>query len=152
VDAWLNRRHGPGQAVLIWLHLSIPAIMVGSALWSMVGPGTPALGIAFVKVVAWSALAAVPLTGLIIYLQRTRTASGGKQAVFSWPTLAAMVLLLAVTELNVLTDQRADWPRIHRAIGLVTLPLTVAAVAFTAIAVFRHRRRGTRPLDTSQSR
>jgi hypothetical protein len=63
-----------------------------------------------------------------------------------------MLLLLAVAELNVLTDQQADWPRIHRAVGLVSLLLTAASVTFVLMAASRYRRHGTRLLDDSQNR
>jgi hypothetical protein len=131
-------------------------ITVGSALWSMFGRGTPGLGIAFLKVVAWSALAAVALTGLTVYLQRylqrTHALGTGDRFVFSWRASAGMLLFLAVGELNVLTDQQADWPRIHRAVGLVSLLLIAASFTFVLMAASRYRRHGTRFPDDSQNR
>jgi hypothetical protein len=45
--------------------MCIPAVMFGSAWWSLFGSGTPGLDLAFVEVVGWSMLAALPLAGLI---------------------------------------------------------------------------------------
>lgn len=152
VDSWLNRQRGLRRVLLLWLHICIFTILVGSALWSLFGRGTPGLGIAFLKVAAWSALAAVPLTGLSVYLQRTRPVRTGDRPAFSWRAQAGMLLLLAVVELNVLTDQQADWPRIHRAVGLVSLLLTAAGFTFVLMAASRYRRQGTRLPDDGQSR
>jgi hypothetical protein len=116
VDSWLNLQRGWRRVLLGWLHKCIPTIMAGSAIWSMFGPGTPGLGLAFVRVVAWSAFAAIPLTGLIAFLEGTRL---GKRSVFSWRFSAGALFFLAAAELNVLTDQQAGWPRIHRTVGLL---------------------------------
>jgi hypothetical protein len=132
--------------------MCISTVLVGSALWSMLGPGTPGLGLAFLTVVAWSALAAVPLTGLISYLLGNRAASAAKQFAFSWRAFAAMLFFLVAIELNILTDQQADWPRIHRVVALATLLLGGAGVTFGLLAVSRRRRLGTRLLDSSQCR
>lgn len=131
------------------LHMCIATIMVGSALWSLFGAGTPRLGIALLKVVASSALTAVALTGLIAYVQRTRVGRADGRFVFSWPASAGMLLFLAVTELNVLTDQNADWHRIHRTVGLVSLLLIAASFTCLLTAVSRYRRHGARLLDDS---
>jgi hypothetical protein len=156
VDSWLNRQRGLRRVLLGWLHMSIFTITVGSALWSMFGRGTPGLDIAFLKVVAWSVLAAVPLAGLTAYLrrylQRARSVATDDRFVFSWRASAAMLLFLAVSELSVLTDQQADWPRIHRAVGLVSLLLIAASFTFVLMAASRYRRHGTRILDDSPSR
>jgi hypothetical protein len=152
VDSWLNRQRGLRRALLVWLHICIATISVGSALWSMFGPGTPGPDIAFLKVVAWSALAAVPLTGLTVYLLRTRVVGTDDRLVFSWRASAGMLLFLAAGELNVLTDQQADWPRIHRAVGLASVLLTAASFTFLLMAVSRYRRHRTRLRDDSQSR
>jgi hypothetical protein len=61
--------------------------------------GTPGLDIAFLQVVAWSALAAMPLTGPIAYGQRTRAVRTGRPA-FSWRASAGMLLFLAACELT----------------------------------------------------
>jgi hypothetical protein len=147
VDSWLNRQRGWRRGLLGWLHMYGLTIMVGSALWSLFGPGTPGLGLAFLRVTGWSALAAAPLTGLIAFLQGTRT---GKRSVFSWRVSAAALFFLSAAELNVLTDQQADWPRSHRAVGLVTLLLMAISFTFVLMAVSRYRRHGTRLADDGQ--
>ncbi len=151
-DSWLNRQCGLRRVLLGWLHTCIFTITVGSGLWSMFGRGTPGLDIAFLKVAAWSALGAVPLTGLITYIQRTHAAGTDDRPMFSWRASAGMLVLLAVVELNVLTDQQADWPRIHRAVALVSLLLIAASVTFTLMAASRYRLHGKRLLDDSQNR
>jgi hypothetical protein len=146
LDSWLNRQRGLRRVFLAWLHMYGLTITMGSALWSLFTPGTPGLDIAFLKVAAWSALAAVLLSGLILYLQHNRT---GKRFGFSWRVSAGMLFFLAACELNVLTDQQADWRGIHRAVGLVTVLLIAASFTIVLMAVSRYRRHGTRLADDS---
>jgi len=152
VDSWLNRQRGWRRVLLFWLHISIFTTTVGSALWSMFGSGTPGLDIAFLHVVAWSALAAVPLTGLTVYLRHTRRVGTDDRRVFSWRASAGILLFLAAGELNILTDEQADWPRINRAIGLVSLLLIAASLTLGLMAASRYRRHRTRLLDNGQNR
>jgi hypothetical protein len=55
--------------------------------------------------------------------------------------------LFGALELNVLTDQQADWPRTHRAIAIVTLLLIAASITFVLMAVSRYRRQSMRLAD-----
>jgi hypothetical protein len=114
----------------------------------MFGSGTPGLDMAFLRVAAWCALAALLLAGIVAYLERTRT---GRRSVFCWRVSVAVGLFVAAEELNVLTDQQADWSRIHRAVGLATLLLSAASVTLILTTVSRYHRRGTPLRDDGQS-
>jgi uncharacterized membrane protein len=144
LDFWLNRQGGLRRVLLTWLHLCIPTTGVGSALWSLFGRGTPGLGLAFLQVVGWSVVVAAALAGLTVYLGRTSTP---KRYVFSWRVSVGMLLFFGALELNVLTDQQADWPRTHRAIAIVTLLLIAASITFVLMAVSRYRRQSMRLAD-----
>ena len=105
-------------------------ITLGCAAWDWFTPGVPGPGRAFAEVVGLSLLAAVPLAGAAVLLPRRRPVGSRERPVFSCRMFAGMMCFMGVVVLNLLTDQQQYWPHVHRVIGLVSVPLSLAAAWF----------------------
>jgi hypothetical protein len=104
VDSWLNRQVGWRRAVLAWLKVCPVMIMVAVPVWYVGTPGIQRPSLEFAAVAPWFLLAAVPLAGVSVRLQRDRPIGPMERPVFSWCTYAATLCWMAFVLLNVLTD------------------------------------------------
>jgi hypothetical protein len=77
--------------------------MAAVPLWYMVTPGLPGPAPAVAAAVPLSLLAAVPLAGVFVTLQRGRQIRPSGRPVFSWCTYAGNLCWMAVVVLNVWT-------------------------------------------------
>jgi len=116
--------------------------MVGFGPWDLFGPGAPEAGAALLRVGAYSVLAAIPLTAVVVSIRHVQANRNGGRPAFSWRAIAGMLLFFGAVMLNISTDQLAGWSHIHRVMALVSLLLVVGGFAFLVAAKSRYRRLG----------
>ncbi|HEY2552268.1 MAG TPA: hypothetical protein VGI64_17000 [Streptosporangiaceae bacterium] len=145
LDAWLNRQHGARRGLLTWLQTSMITVYGGTALWSFFSSGRLAADATFLKVVAVSVIAAIPLGGLGATVRRHAAIRSGRPE-FSWRVTACVALTLAGVELTMLTREQPV-----RGPVALTSGLLLAGAAVLWIAGVRDRRRQARPADAHQA-
>ena len=94
LDVWLRRQTGWRLAVLFWLEIGSPFIMLCCSAASFFMPGSTGLS---VTVVLWSFVASLPVVGLLFLPQRRRMSRRGLPLVPSWRLIVAMMFLLAAS-------------------------------------------------------
>jgi hypothetical protein len=132
-------------ALVMWLLLCIPALLVAQGLWGLFWQGTS--GPSFLVVAGLSVLGMVPFAVIVALADRRRPLKmppSGTGGVLS-RLAAAFLIEIATFELNTFTDQRPDWAHIKRAVGAVSLLLQLAVAALLLSAWFTYRKRAARP-------
>ena len=137
MHSWLNRSRGWRLALVIWLVLCCPALLVGQALWGLFWQGTQGLG--FPLVALCCVLAMLPVAAIIAAVRRGRYEGDELVPRPSWRVIAAVLLFVANDELNSFTDQRHDWPQIHRFVGAASVILVPTCFGLLVSAWFRRR-------------
>jgi hypothetical protein len=137
VHSWLNKFRGWRLTLVIWLVLCGPALLFGRALWGLFWQGTQGPG--FPLVALWCVLAMLPFAALAAALRRGRYEGDRLARGPSWRVIAAVLLFVANDELNSFTDQRRDWPQIHRFVGVGSMLLLLTCFGLLVSAWFRRR-------------
>jgi hypothetical protein len=109
--------------------------LAGQELWGLFWQGTQGPG--FPLVALCCVLAMLPFVMIVAAVRRGRHEDDRLNRRPSWRVIAAILLFVANFELNSFTDQRRDWPQIHRFVGAGSLLFLLAAFGLLISAWFR---------------